>query len=65
MDVRDWEHKDASPVAYIAEELITAPSLEGKTTWIEEYGPNDPFQHPYATWLFLGKDAAGDYIPCS
>ncbi|GMH38497.1 hypothetical protein BSKO_06381 [Bryopsis sp. KO-2023] len=65
VDERDWNPLGTPPVAYVAEECLTCPELEDGTTWIETYGKGDEFVHPYAVWLFLGSDAAGDFIPCS
>lgn len=64
VDAGDWKY-DANnpPVAYVAEERLTCPEVEGKGTWRTEFG-DDAFEHPYAYCLFLGADGSGDYVPC-
>ncbi|KAL8533690.1 hypothetical protein ACS0TY_009910 [Phlomoides rotata] len=47
-------HEDSNLlVAYVAEENLVAPDEQD----------TDRFDHPYASFLFYGMDAAGDYIP--
>ena len=63
MDEREWSHDpQVAPVAYLAEENVTAPEVDG-STWIQTYG-KDPLRHPFSAMLFLGSDGAGDLIPC-
>lgn len=49
-----------SPVAYVAEELLSAPELP--VTWRQTYGA-EGMHHPYLYLLFLGFDNNGDLIP--
>ena len=64
VDMRDWGGGDEPPAAYVAEEWLSAPSLEdANATWLEAHG-KDELQHPFAYVLFLGTDARGDMIPC-
>jgi hypothetical protein len=65
VDVADWKYDAAQPpVAYVAQELLTAPELEDDgAAWSQVYG-TDPLQHPYSYVLFLGQDARGDLLPC-
>lgn len=64
VDVADWPHdEDEPPVAYVAEELLTAASMV-------DFGSVEPlvdssFQHPYSYLMFLGSDGHGNMVPCS
>jgi len=65
VDSRDWANEvNRAPVAYVAEELLTAPAMRG-STWVQENRSGDEFQHPYSYLLFLGRDAEGNYVPSS
>ncbi|MEW5316228.1 MAG: hypothetical protein WDW38_007609 [Sanguina aurantia] len=65
VDSRDWASDEQVPVAYVAEELLSAPELDTDEpqSWLERWGP-EPMLHPYMYILYLGQDARGDYLPC-
>ncbi|PSC76506.1 F-box only 21 [Micractinium conductrix] len=62
VDARDWPlADDQPPVAYIAEELLTAGSSA-------DFSSNEPlvdgsFEHPYSYLMFLGADGQGNMVP--
>jgi len=63
VDFADWpENYDEPPVAYVAEELLSAASLV-------DFGSPEPlastsdFEHPYSYLMFLGSDGQGNMIP--
>lgn len=61
VDAKDWEASwERPPIAYVAEELLTAP--EAPETWPDAYG-YDSFDHVYLYTLFLGQDAQGNMLP--
>ncbi|KAK9814484.1 hypothetical protein WJX72_006640 [[Myrmecia] bisecta] len=60
VDDRDWPFLDRAPVAYVPEELLTAP--EHPSSWVQEHG-SDRFVHPYEYMLYMGTDARGDKLP--
>eukprot|EP00892_Ulva_mutabilis_P012219 jgi/Ulvmu1/936/UM102_0019.1 len=68
LDMREWQANawDATvmPVAYAADEALSAPADDGRT-WLQEYKgqPRAAFIHPYEYLFFLGTDNRGDMVP--
>jgi hemimethylated DNA binding protein len=62
VDARDWPPGgDHPPVAYVAEELLTAGS---SVDFASESPLDGSFEHPYSYLLFLGADGQGNMVPC-
>lgn len=62
VDARDWPPGgDHPPVAYVAEELLTAGS---SVDFASETPLDGSFEHPYSYLLFLGADGQGNMVPC-
>ncbi|KAL4422849.1 hypothetical protein ABPG75_009046 [Micractinium tetrahymenae] len=62
VDARDWPPLgDQPPVAYVAEELLTAGSSADFTS--DQPLVDGSFEHPYSYLLFLGADGQGNMVP--
>lgn len=62
VDSRDWPTVgDQPPVAYVAEELLTAGSSADFSS--DQPLVDGSFEHPYSYLLFLGADGQGNMVP--
>lgn len=62
VDARDWPlDGDTPPVAYVAEECLTAGSSADFSS--DQPLVDGSFEHPYSYLLFLGADGQGNMVP--